>query len=42
MRDARGDARDGRWARVFERRARDVVIRDSDDDDDSSSSRDEG
>ena len=32
MRGARGDARDGRCARVFERRARDVFIRDSDDD----------
>jgi len=31
---ARGDARDGRCARVFERRARDVAIRDDDDDDD--------
>jgi hypothetical protein len=30
---ARGDARDGRCARVFERRARDVAIRDDDDDD---------
>ena len=33
MRVARVDARDGRCARVFERHARDVFIRDSRDDD---------